>query len=242
MVGEVQPDAVVHLAAISSPVGCDKDPEKAMAVNVPTALLDVLPPHAAMIFLSTDQVYDGLGAPYGEESPAKPVNTYGESKLAFEKACLERRPERSVCLRSSLILGPPTRGKCRKQSFVQFCDERLAADAPTDFFSDEWRAVVYVDDIVRTIAWFIDGGAASAPGVYCMGGPERVTRVSVAEAVAARRGYPTDRIKRVERASLPPSSTASPPDISMDSRRLAKLTGVEPTTLEQLVAITFPAA
>lgn len=85
-VAEAQPDAVVHLAAISSPVACEDDPERAFAVNVPTALIDALPPSACVVFVSTDQVYDGLSPPYTEQSPTNPVNTYGRSKLAFEKA------------------------------------------------------------------------------------------------------------------------------------------------------------
>ena len=56
-------DAVVHLAAISSPGVCEKEPDQAKAVNVPSALLEVLPPTTDIIFLSTDQVYDGLNAP-----------------------------------------------------------------------------------------------------------------------------------------------------------------------------------
>lgn len=41
------------------------------------------------------------------------------------------------CSRSSLICGPRTPGACRKQSFLQFCQERLRAGEPTDFFNDE---------------------------------------------------------------------------------------------------------
>ena len=61
-----------------------------------------------------DQVYDGLAAPYTETSAAAPVNVYGQSKLSFERALTAALPSRSVCLRSSLILGPPTPGRCRK--------------------------------------------------------------------------------------------------------------------------------
>lgn len=68
-----------------------------------------------------------------------------------------------------------------------------------------------------------------------MGGPERLSRVDIALSVARWRGYPEERVKAVARSSLPPSSTASPPDIAMDSRRLAAVSGIAMTPLDEMV-------
>lgn len=220
---DVQPDCVVHLAAISSPAACERDPDASRAVNECAALIESLPASASFIFLSTDQVYDGVSAPNVEGSPAEPVNVYGQSKLAFEKALQAALPSRSACLRSSLILGPPTPGRCKKQSFLQFCDERLASATPTDFFSDEWRSVVAVEDIVATLRWFIDGGAHRAPGIYNMGGPDRVNRVDVALSVARARGYSEHCVNAVARSAVVSGGPRSPP-----VRRCARRTPVWP--------------
>lgn len=247
MLADVNPDCVVHLAAVSSPAACERDPERSRAINVPMALIEALPAHATLIFLSTDQVYDGLkssqrkGALYAEEDTAAPVNAYGAAKLAFEGAMRAALPRRSVALRSSLILGPPTPGHCRKQSFVQFCDERLGRGEPTDFFSDEWRSVVAIDDIVAIVRWFVEeGGVARAPGVYNMGGPERLSRVEVARAVVRARGHPTDAIRAVPRAAVAAGGPRSPPDISMDSSKLAAATGITMRPLGRLLETAFP--
>jgi dTDP-4-dehydrorhamnose reductase len=134
------PDMLLHLAAVSSPVACEHDPDRSLIINCPTSLVDALPAACAVVFLSTDQVYDGTSPPYTEASAASPINLYGRSKLRFESALREARPDRSVCLRSSLIVGGRTPGRCRKQSFLQFCDERFASATPTEFFSDEVRS------------------------------------------------------------------------------------------------------
>ena len=78
-----------------------------------------------------------------------------------------------------------------------------------------------------------------------MGGPERVTRVEVAEAVAAQGGYDAPQLIRpVARSSLPPAAraVASPPDISMDSTKLRSLTGHPATRLAEMVAGAAAAA
>ena len=51
----LEPDVVVHLAAMSSPAACEQDVDQARAINCPTPLLDALPPDLPFIFLSTDQ-------------------------------------------------------------------------------------------------------------------------------------------------------------------------------------------
>ncbi|EOD20896.1 hypothetical protein EMIHUDRAFT_207895 [Emiliania huxleyi CCMP1516] len=141
-----------------------------------------------------------------------------------------------------------------KGSFLQFCAERLSAGTATDFFSDEAspssdaqvRSVVWVGDIVSILASLArDGVSPQSAGVYNMGGPERVTRVEVAEAVAAQGGYDAPQLIRpVARSSLPPAAraVASPPDISMDSTKLRSLTGHPATRLAEMVAGAAAAA
>jgi len=149
-------DAVIHLTAISSPFQCEKNPQKAVAMNHPTHFLDKLLSQTSelshndvtkkvrhgkpliFIFLSTDQVYDGFHAPYEESNEAKPVNLYGKTKLDFEKTLISlssslanrkghKRLLEPIILRISLILGSHTPiGTCRKQTFLQFTHEMLA--------------------------------------------------------------------------------------------------------------------
>ena len=180
---------------------------------------------------------DGAAAPYTESSAASPVNAYGRTKLDFEQALAQRR--HAVVLRSSLILGPPTPEKCRKQSFLQFCDGKFADGCAADFYVDEYRSVVHVADVVEVIRRFVHGGATTAPGVYNMGGPERVNRYEVALAVCRHRGYDVTLARRAHRSAISANLVPSPPDITMDSSRVAEVTGLSFATLDEMVRRSF---
>jgi dTDP-4-dehydrorhamnose reductase len=90
LVFRVRPDWIVLSAAYTDVDGCERNPELAFAVNgtgvenVARAAQSV----AARIFLvSTDYVFDGMGKrPYEINDPVAPLNVYGASKAAGEKA------------------------------------------------------------------------------------------------------------------------------------------------------------
>jgi UDP-glucose 4-epimerase len=83
-------DAVVHLAAEALIDESIRDPGRFFRVNV-TGGLNLLDAMAAagiqrLVFSSTAAVYgEPTDVPIREEAPHRPINAYGESKLAFER-------------------------------------------------------------------------------------------------------------------------------------------------------------
>lgn len=58
---------------------------------------------AKLIHVSTDYVFDGSSSiPLTETAPTKPINVYGVTKLAGEKACMEANPN-AVIIRTSWV-------------------------------------------------------------------------------------------------------------------------------------------
>lgn len=91
---EVQPDVIVHLAALSLPKQCDEDPQLARAVNIEGTqnIVDAvrsLDKKVHFIFTSTAQVYDyaelSKGLPVDESCKINPQNFYAETKYACEQ-------------------------------------------------------------------------------------------------------------------------------------------------------------
>lgn len=88
-VGDAAPDLVVHAAAVTAVDACEDQPRHAWRVNALGAwwvARAAALAGAAMVYVSTDYVFDGwLGRPYTEFDPVNPASVYGRSKEAGEQ-------------------------------------------------------------------------------------------------------------------------------------------------------------
>lgn len=84
----IEPDVVIHGAAMTDVDGCERDPETAFRVNAlgtQNIALACGRCGATMVHVSTNEVFDGnLGRPYYEWDPPSPQSVYARSKAAAE--------------------------------------------------------------------------------------------------------------------------------------------------------------
>ena len=87
-------DFCINCAAYTAVDKAESEKEEAMAGNAeaPALLADACAAHNVQYFhISTDYVFDGKGKePYKTDATVNPVNYYGETKLAGEKAVQEK--------------------------------------------------------------------------------------------------------------------------------------------------------
>uniref|UniRef100_A0A0E0NN55 RmlD-like substrate binding domain-containing protein n=1 Tax=Oryza rufipogon TaxID=4529 RepID=A0A0E0NN55_ORYRU len=242
----LMPHVIVNCAAISVPRQCETDPAAAMATNVPSSLVTWLlsfgNDNTLLIHLSTDQVYEGVKSFYKEDDETLPVNMYGKSKVAAEKFIIEQCSNYAI-LRSSIIYGPQTISPVAKSLPIQWMDSVLSQGQQVQFFNDEFRCPVYVKDMVDVVlsltkSWLADGKAVQV--LLNVGGPDRVSRLQMAESVADVRGYSHSIIKSVSASSVD-RGVASPPDISMDITKLTQMLGIKPISFQDGVRATLAA-
>ncbi len=90
VVRRVKPNLIINATAYTDVDKAESEPDLAMAINGtgPGILAEEAKRlDAALIHYSTDYVFDGTkGAPYTEEDEPNPINVYGETKLAGERA------------------------------------------------------------------------------------------------------------------------------------------------------------
>lgn len=102
-----RPVVIIHAAAYTDVDSAEREVERAEAVNaagaanVAAAGSEV---GARMIYISTDFVFDGsLGRPYAPGDQARPLGVYGRTKLAGERAVLDRTGGRSLVVRTAWV-------------------------------------------------------------------------------------------------------------------------------------------
>jgi dTDP-4-dehydrorhamnose reductase len=112
---EVRPQVIVNTAAMHHVENCEREPEKAFAVNAlgPRNLAIVARDlGAALMHVSTDYVFDGSkGSPYVEEDNPQPLNAYGITKLAGEQFVRATTAKHFVIRTSGLYGKSPCRAK-----------------------------------------------------------------------------------------------------------------------------------
>lgn len=82
-------DRVVDCVGLADPDACETDPVRARAVNAdwPGRLAAPCADRGLpLCHVSTDYVFDGRDPPYVETDDSNPLQTYGETKLAGERA------------------------------------------------------------------------------------------------------------------------------------------------------------
>jgi dTDP-4-dehydrorhamnose reductase len=103
---DAKPEIIVNAAGYTFVDKAESEPELAMQVNgvAPGVMAEEAKRLGAiLVHYSTDYVFDGeLDRPYSEDDPPNPINTYGKTKLAGERA-IEAVGGHYLILRSSWI-------------------------------------------------------------------------------------------------------------------------------------------
>lgn len=226
---QVRPHAVIHTAAASRPEDCQAHPEASRAINVTaTANLATLCARdkIALVFTSTDLVFDGRNAPYAETGPVSPVNEYGRQKVEAEAAVRQICPAAAIC-RMPLMFGhaPGTGG-----GFLGWMIRALEKGEPIRLFADEYRTLVDTTSAARGLLLFIE----KPGGTYHLGGRQRMSRYDMGQALL--QGLATGDPSLLIPASVHdfPATAPRSPDVSLTSDR-AYAMGYDPIDVHRAI-------
>ena len=145
---DLRPDLVINCAVVGVDQ-CERDPALARAVNVdgPVLLAKNSP---AIVHFSSNYVFDGAQEKfYSIDDEARPINEYGRTKLAGERAVMAVSTHAFV-IRSSWIFGPG------KQSFISTVHQRLRAGELVQAVNDIWASTTYVEDLVLRLVEIVE--------------------------------------------------------------------------------------
>lgn len=125
VVREIRPAIIVNPAAYTAVDKAESEPDLAMAINgvAPEIMAEEAKRlSAALVHYSTDYVFDGKKTtPYTEEDPPNPLNVYGQTKLAGERA-VQAAGAPYLILRTSWVYG--ARGRNFLLTILKLAGER----------------------------------------------------------------------------------------------------------------------
>jgi dTDP-4-dehydrorhamnose reductase len=228
---------VLHCAALADADACERDPRRALALNVGAteALVEACARAGARLaFVSTDLVFGAEPdpAPRREDSPARPLSVYGRSKLAGEEVVL--RVPGNAAFRVALVTG---RGHGPRGSATEAVAWALGAGRSLRLFEDQYRTPVDPRSLARLFAAWAESAHG---GLFHAGGPERVSRLELGRRVAATLGLAAQRIEAVGQDDVP-ALAARPKQAAMESGRAQRLFDWAPEPLAAAIRAGRPA-
>ncbi|HKP46378.1 MAG TPA: dTDP-4-dehydrorhamnose reductase [Pyrinomonadaceae bacterium] len=150
--------ALIINCAVLGVDSCEMNPPLALSVNVngaenlarAAATID-----AEIVHLSSNYVFDGRrsnGAAYTPDDAPDPINVYGKTKLAGERAVKDTSP-RSFIIRTSWVFG------LNKENFFSAAPRRLRAKQQISAIIDVFANCTYAPDLVARIMEIVSRGS-----------------------------------------------------------------------------------
>lgn len=230
-----KPDLIIHAAAMTNVDECEKDKQECYNVNVTATrfLIDAAKEvHSKIIYLSTDFIFDGMTGPYQEEDIMAPVNYYGSTKVAAEKAVMES-DLRWAIVRTVLVYGQTVEGT--RTNIINWVKSSLEQEKHIKVVSDQFRTPTFVDDLVTGIMLLIE---KNLDGIFHISGKEEMTPYDMAIETAKFLKLDESLIEKVDsstfsQAGLRPAKTG----FRIDKAR--KELGYEPRSFRESLEIMF---
>lgn len=220
-------DRVVDCAALTDVDACESDPDRARAVNAewPDRLAAACADRGVpLCHVSTDYVFDGRDPPYAETDDPNPLQTYGETKLAGERAVREAggRGWEPLVLRVSFLWGVD-RTTGALAGFPAWVASELRPGGTLPLFTDQRVTPTRAGYAAGVALDLLDTGAA---GTYHVVARDHVTPFEFGARIADRMGAAAaGRIERSSMADLDraaPRPPATPLDVSNVERELGR--------------------
>lgn len=235
-----RPDIVLHAAALTDTTRCELEQEAAHAVNAVAAqnvAVACARAGAAMVYVSTNEVFDGTkSAPYLESDQPDPVNAYGRSKLEGERL-VQAALDRYCIVRTAWLYG---HGSHHFASKVLVWAESGELTGVTD----EIATPTWTRDLARAIARLLE---TNRYGVYHLTNAGEASRWEWAQEILRLAGKPGVRLRPITteefRASLPADAVApEKPPYSVLANTAAAALAIELRPWQEALAEYFASA
>jgi dTDP-4-dehydrorhamnose reductase len=178
---KVNPEVVVHAAALTDVDKCEINKELAWRINVEgtrNIVEAAKGSRAFLIYLSTDYVFNGETGRYKETDKPDPINFYGVTKLKAEELVKEKADKYCIA-RASVIYGStPAAGKA---NFALWLLQKLESNEQIKVVTDQWNSPTLNTNLAEMTLEIIENKIA---GTFHLSGATRINRFDFAKLLA----------------------------------------------------------
>jgi len=229
LVDEVRPEVIINAAAMTQVDQCEVQREECWNSNV-TAVESLVKAakrnSVHLVHVSTDFIFDGTKELLDENADPKPVNYYGESKLAGEKVILESDISWSI-LRTVLVFGI-TKDMSRS-NIVLWVKKNLEQGKTIQVVNDQWRTPTLAEDLA--MGCYL-AAKKRAKGIYNISGIDYLSVYDIAIRIAEFFKLDKSLIKETDSTKFT-QPARRPPRTGFVIDKARKELGYEPHSFEE---------
>jgi dTDP-4-dehydrorhamnose reductase len=178
---KVNPEVVVHAAALTDVDKCELNKELAWKINVKgtrNIAEAAKSSHAFLVYISTDYVFNGETGGYAEADRTDPINYYGFTKLKAEDLVKDLVDEYCIA-RASVIYGPtPAAGKI---NFALWIVNQLKKKKQIKIVTDQWNSPTLNTNLAGMTLEITE---RKLTGTFHLSGATRISRYDFAKVTA----------------------------------------------------------
>ena len=224
---KIQPDIVIHLAAMTNVDLCETEQNLAMEINAKateTLANESSKQHAFFVYVSTDYVFDGKTGMKKESDSPNPLGFYGKSKLEGEIAL--NNLASSWCIAR---ISTPFGIHLTKKSFPIWVKENLESKKEISVLVDQYTSPTYVPNLSKML---IEVATRQIIGIIHLAGATRISRHALAEMIADKMNLDKTLLKSAKITEMN-WKAQRPQDSSLDVSLATEILEEKPQKIEQ---------
>jgi dTDP-4-dehydrorhamnose reductase len=233
MLSKIQPQIIIHCAAITHVDVCEQNQEQCYQVNVKATeyLVEEAEKYKAhFIYVSTDFVFSGEKELLDENEPPSPVNFYGQTKWESERFVSKNATYWAI-VRTVLVYGLAS--DLSRSNLILWVKSSLEAGKEIQVVDDQFRTPTLAEDLASGCILIAE---QSKNGIFNICGSDFLTPFEMAILSAEYFGLDTNLIKRTNSSAFKqPAQRPKKTGLVIEKARVEL--GYEPKTFLEGIAI-----
>lgn len=233
VIDSVQPDHIIHTAAMTQVDDCELNHEACDKANVDAVRYIVEAAernNCHLVHISTDFIFNGEDGPYDEEGTPDPLSYYGNAKWKSEQI-VENGKLQWAILRTVLVYGIVD--NMSRSNIVLWAKGALEKGEQINVVDDQFRSPTLAEDLADGCILAVD---KKATGIYNISGKDQFSIIDLVRTVADYYGLDKSLINPVSSKTLN-QPAKRPPVTGFILDKARRELGYEPHSFTEGIAL-----